>query len=148
MMTVTFFGHSKVGEDIQPRLEAVLRGLVEEHGMTTAYVGNNGDFDRMVQRVLATIKEEYPRLNCAVALEKLPRRGRETEIGVKIPTVYPEGLEAVPPRYAIDKRNRWMLQQSDVVVTYVTAPFGGAANFKLLAEKTGRAVINIADSVE
>ena len=70
------------------------------------------------------------------------------KIGVKIPTVYPEGLEAVPPRYAIDKRNRWMLQQSDVVVTYVTVPFGGAAKFKLLAEKTGRAVINIADSVE
>lgn len=34
-----------------------------------------------------------------------------------------------------------MIQQSDVVVTYVTHNFGGAAQFKELAEKQNKYVI-------
>ena len=41
-------------------------------------------------------------------------------------TVYPP-LESVPPRFAISKRNQWMVEQVDVVVAYVTHSWGGAA---------------------
>lgn len=60
-------------------------------------------------------------------------------------TVFPEGLESVPPKYAIARRNRWMLDISDYVVTYVTHRGGGAAQFMLLAQKKGKTVINLAD---
>lgn len=36
-------------------------------------------------------------------------------------------LESVPPRYAISKRNQWMLSESDMVIAYVTHGRGGAA---------------------
>lgn len=41
-------------------------------------------------------------------------------------TLYPEGLETVPQRFAIFHRNRWMVEHSDEVVCYVTHPWGGA----------------------
>ena len=41
-------------------------------------------------------------------------------------SVYPP-LESVPPRFAIPKRNQWMVQQSNVVVSYVLHDWGGAA---------------------
>ncbi|MBE6764742.1 MAG: hypothetical protein E7546_02525 [Ruminococcaceae bacterium] len=50
-------------------------------------------------------------------------------------TVLPEGIEAVPKRYAIIWRNKWMIAQSDCVVTCITRPFGGAAQFAELAQK-------------
>ena len=34
-------------------------------------------------------------------------------------TMFPEVLELVHPRYAIERRNGWMLERSDYFVTYV-----------------------------
>ena len=55
----------------------------------------------------------------------------------------PEGIEAVPPRFAIVWRNKWMLRQSDYVVTYVTHSWGGAAQFASLAERQKKTVIHL-----
>ena len=41
-------------------------------------------------------------------------------------TLYPR-LESVPRRFAISRRNEWMVQESDAVVAYVTHGWGGAA---------------------
>ena len=60
-------------------------------------------------------------------------------------TVFPAGLENVPPRFAIDRRNHWMLRQAEVVVVYVAHTFGGAAKFAAKAERQGKTVINLAD---
>ena len=59
-------------------------------------------------------------------------------------TIFPEGIESVPKRFAIDFRNKWMVSHSDCVVVYVNKSFGGAAKFLDIAEKRGLTVINIA----
>ena len=38
-----------------------------------------------------------------------------------------------------------MIQQSDIVVTYVTHNFGGAAQFKEMAEKRNKNVVEVSD---
>ena len=59
-------------------------------------------------------------------------------------TLFPDGIESVPRRVAISYRNKWMIKRSDYVVTYVTTHIAsGAAQFKELAEKQGKNVINI-----
>lgn len=58
-------------------------------------------------------------------------------------TLFPEGIEMVPRRYAISWRNRWMLRRADYVVTYVTHGWGGAAQFAELAKKQGKMVCNL-----
>ena len=58
-------------------------------------------------------------------------------------TLLPEGIETVPPRFAIEYRNKWMIDHSDIVVTYVTRSFGGAATFRDLAKKKGKIVIDL-----
>ena len=60
-------------------------------------------------------------------------------------TIFPEELAKVPRRFAIDKRNHWMIERSSVVVTYVKNNIGGAAKFKEIAEKKGLNIINISD---
>ena len=56
-------------------------------------------------------------------------------------TMLPGGIEEVPPRFAIVWRNKWMLRQSDYVVTYVTHFWGGAAQFAEMAVRQGKNVI-------
>lgn len=58
-------------------------------------------------------------------------------------TLLPDGIEVGPARFAIDRRNKWMVEQADYAITYVTHSWGGAAKFKELAEKKGKTVINI-----
>lgn len=49
----------------------------------------------------------------------------------------------MPPNYAISRRNMWMIDNADYVVTYVKYIVGGAARFKELSEKKGKIVINL-----
>lgn len=59
-------------------------------------------------------------------------------------TMLPEGIETVHPRFAISWRNKWMIKQSDYVVTYITHAWGGAAQFAEKAAKQNKIVINLA----
>ena len=61
-------------------------------------------------------------------------------------TILPDGIEDVPPRFAISYRNKWMLEKADYVITYVTHPTGGAALFKTAAQKLGKTVIECSTS--
>lgn len=140
-MTVAFFGHRDTGENIKPKIKEVVIDLIENHNADTFLVGNNGSFDAMAKGVLEEIEKLYPHIKYRVVLAYLPTEKREYDDHSH--SVYPEGIESVPLRFAISKRNELMVRQSDTVVTHVTRTYGGAYRFKTLAEKKGKRVINI-----
>ena len=142
-MTCTFFGHRTVHEKIEPTLRSTLIDLIENHGVNLFYVGNQGAFDSMVHRVLKELSTEYP-ITYHVVLAYMPKKANEFNATYYSDTIIVDGLEKVPKRYAIDFRNKWMVNHSDYVVTYVTHDAGsGAAKFKALAERQGKTIINI-----
>ena len=141
-MTVTFFGLKDTPKEIEPTLRATLVDLIENHGATEFYVGNNGNFDTMVRRQLENLSQTYP-ITYNVVLAYIPTKKNEYEDHSN--TILPEGIETVPKRFAISYRNKWMVEQSDVVVTYVTHSFGGAAQFKTMAERQGKTVIELSE---
>ena len=141
MVVCTFFGHRDCPETIKPYLREVLVDLITNQGVDTFYVGNQGRFDGIVRSVLRELEMEYPEIRYAVVLAYLP--GKKNEYDDFSDTILPEGIEAVHPRYAIDWRNRWMLQRSDFVVTYITHSWGGAAKFAEKAKREGKTVINL-----
>ncbi len=144
MVTCTFFGHKNTPQEIEPTLRSVLIDLIENKKVNSFYVGNQGHFDYMVRKALKQLKLDYPHISYAVVLAYMPIK--KTDYEDYSDTIFPDGLESVPPKYAISKRNRWMIDKSDFVVTYVKRIVGGAAQFKELAEKKGKTVINLADS--
>lgn len=141
-MTVTFFGHKDTPKEIEPTLRATLVDLIENHGATEFYVGNNGSFDTMVRRQLENLSQTYP-ITYNVVLAYLPTKKSEYDDYTN--TIYPEGIETAPKRFAISWRNKWMIEQSDVVVTYVTHTYGGAAQFKAMAQRQGKMVIELSE---
>ena len=141
-MTVTFFGHKDTPKEIEPTLRSTLIDLIENHGATEFYVGNNGNFDTMVRRQLENLSQTYP-ITYNVVLAYLPTKKSEYDDYTN--TIYPEGIETVHKRFAISYRNKWMIQQADAVVTYVTHTYGGAWQFKALAERQGKMVIELSE---
>ena len=142
MSACTFFGHRDCPSSIKSKLRKVLIDLIESHVVDMFYVGQQGSFDSMVRSVLKELVSLYPHINYAVVLERIPPKRDEFDIRDDSDTMLPEGIETVHPRFAISWRNKWMIKQSDYVVTYVTHSWGGAAQFAELAEKQKKTVIN------
>ena len=141
-MTVTFFGHKDTPKNTEPTLRTTLVDLIENHDATEFYVGNNGNFDTMVHRQLENLSQTYP-ITYNIVLAYIPTK--KSEYDELANTILPEGIETVPKRFAISYRNKWMIRQSDVVVTYVTHTYGGAAQFKEMAERQGKTVIELSE---
>ena len=139
-MVCTFFGHKDTPKEIEPTLRSTLIDLIENKNVNVFYVGNNGNFDTMVRRQLGDLSKTYL-ITYSVVLAYLPTEKNKNDNLTN--TIYPEGLETVPKRFAISRRNKWMIQQSDVVVTYVTHNFGGAAQFKEMAERQNKNVVEV-----
>ena len=142
MPACTFFGHRDCPETIKPKLKETLIDLISNYGIDTFYVGNHGHFDAHVRSTLKELKQEYPHIHYAVVLAYLP--GKKAEYEDLSDTILPEGIESVPPRFAISWRNTWMLKQSDYVVTYITHTQGGAAQFAEKAKRQKKEIIPLA----
>ncbi|MBR5515028.1 MAG: hypothetical protein IKU52_02355 [Clostridia bacterium] len=58
-MKCTFFGHRDIKNQIhiKKKLSEVLKDLIENKGIRTFYVGNNGSFDSLVQLTLKELKK-------------------------------------------------------------------------------------------
>ena len=141
MSVCTFFGHRDCPETIRPKLRAALVELIEERGVDSFYVGNHGTFDRMVRSLLRELSERYPHIRYSVVLAYVPQRWDEFDQRDFSDTMVPEGVETVPPRFAIAWRNKWMLREADYVVTYITHGWGGAAQYAEMAERWGKTII-------
>ena len=141
-MTCTFFGHRDTPSDVLPYIEEILSFLIENENVETFYVGNNGNFDRYVIKALRKIKEKYPEITYSIVLAYMPTSKNEYD---STETVYPEELAFVPKKFAISKRNDWMINKSDYVVTYIKYGFGGAKQFADKARRKNKTVIDIFD---
>ncbi len=137
-MVSTFFGHRDAPDTLAEELRKVLTVLLESGTIDVFYVGNSGNFDRLVSHILSELSSEYS-FECRIVLAYLPEQKRE----YSFETILPEGVENVPRKFAISYRNQWMIQQSDIVVTYVRRNYGGAYKYKELAKKKGKKVIEI-----
>ena len=139
--TCCFFGHREVTHNIRDKLTALIEKLITEDGVTDFYVGHQGQFDSMAYSVLKELKAKFPHIRYTVVLAYMPDEHIRELFGED--TLFPDGLETVPKRFAISKRNDWMIQQSDYAVCYVHKITGGAAKFREKAEKNGLRIIDV-----
>ncbi|MBQ9551866.1 MAG: hypothetical protein IJU96_03795 [Clostridia bacterium] len=140
MRACTFFGHRDTPQAAESILESVLLNLIEKEDVRSFYVGSQGSFDEMVIRQLSELEKTHG-IRYGIVLAYPPKKN--SNYADDPHTIYPEGLETVPQRYAIIKRNLWMLEHSAYVVTYVRREIGNASNFKQLADKKGKTVISL-----
>ncbi|WP_409968325.1 hypothetical protein RFF05_17725 [Bengtsoniella intestinalis] len=137
-MTVTFFGHSMVNhrEGVKVWLELVIPELIAQ-GATVFYSGGYGGFDALVAQVLQQEKQRCPHIESVLVLAYLQDHPYAKDYDS---TTYPE-LERVPKRFAILKRNQWMVGRSDVVVAYVNHGVSNAVKTLEYAKRKKKPVI-------
>ena len=137
-MIVMFCGHKETSEPDKLRrwLEETVETLIQR-GADTFYRGGYGAFDRLAANVVWSKKRLYPSVQSILVLPYLDRAVDATDYDS---TIYPP-LENVPRRFAISRRNEWMVDHSDVVVAYVIHEWGGAATTLRYAKRKHKEII-------
>jgi len=138
MSACTFFGHRDSPTDIKDILFKTIELLITRNGVEIFFVGNNGSFDRIVLNTLKELKGKYPHIKYFVVLAYLSKHSAYED------SIFPDGIEFIPKRFAINFRNNYMLSKSDYVITYTVCNVGGAVKFENMARKQNKTVINIA----
>lgn len=145
-MVITFFGHSStIYSDIDEKrlLEQIEK--VTKGNNVDFYLGGYGNFDALAKKCAKQYKTSHPNARIIFVspyLNKWLNDRREYLEKEYDEIVYPE-LENIPLRYAIAKRNEWMINHSDYLIAYVRTHFGGAYNALLYADKHNKPYTNL-----
>lgn len=142
-MVCTFFGHKDANLEIENELRSIIIDLIENHNVKVFYVGHQGNFDYLVRQNLEELCKIYTYIQYWIVLAYMPNQNHFLEQKYLSKTIYPDGLEKVPPKFAINRRNRWMIGKANYVVTHVKHNLSNASKFKEIAEREGKIVINI-----
>ena len=137
-MVYSFFGHRDVNASLQCDLYNYLEKLAkyDDHYFL---VGNEGAFDHYVQSTLKKLKKSYPNIKYSIVLAYLPK---PDDIQIEN-SLYPEGLENIPLRFAIVNRNKWMIDHSDAVIYFQERTWGGVASAIEYAIKKEKFLIHL-----
>ena len=149
--TVTFFGHRYVERitNIEYNLEEIIGTLLREKEYVEFLVGRDGEFDQIVASCITRCKKKIRDDNSSMTWV-LPYPTADMTKNIKEYEAYYDDIEICEasskshPKAAITKRNRSMIDRSDLVVCYVEHESGGAYKAMKYAEKIGKSFINIA----
>lgn len=146
-MIITFCGHS----DYQSRVEDEQRiyAFLEEtagNEPLELYLGGYGAFDTFALRCGENYRKFHSDVKLILVTQYLDpnhRKNLDLETQRYDEIVYP-GLERVPPRFAISHRNRWMVEQADAVIAFVSHEWGGAYQMLSYAKRKGTRIFQLA----
>ncbi|OQB12611.1 MAG: hypothetical protein BWY15_02174 [Firmicutes bacterium ADurb.Bin193] len=141
----TFFGHRDVLSDIKDSLTKEIERHITEKGVTTFYVGDYGNFDRMAAGILSGMEKNYPHIEVRKVLAYISGKKAGFAPSREENTLCPDGLEFAPWKFAVTHRNRWMVEQSDYLISYVRSSYGGAYEALKYAKGKGKNIVNLAD---
>ena len=119
-----------------------LRVVIEElisRGATEFYLGGYGGFDSLAASTVRSLKASHPNIRLILVI---PYLNREYDSKAYDELLYPP-LENVLPRYAISKRNEWMVEEAQIVVSYVTHDWGGASKTLAFAKRKKKEIISV-----
>ena len=136
--TVSLFGHRKIDNlrNLEERLGKITRELIRTKTYVDFLIGRNGEFDEYAASVIKRVQKEVGKENNSITLV-LPYKIRGLEYYEKYydSIIIPERVCTAYPKSAITLKNRWMIEQSKLVIGYVERDEGGAYNALKYASK-------------
>ncbi|MBQ7408079.1 MAG: hypothetical protein IJW13_02250 [Clostridia bacterium] len=129
-MIITFCGHSQVifTDEEKSVLRNILVDEINKNPISKFYLGGYGDFDGLCLRTLRELKHDFPSIEILFITPYLDKNYSKLGLAKYYydDVIFPP-IESVPRKFAILKRNEWMVEQADLVIAYVKYSWGGAA---------------------
>lgn len=142
MSSCTFIGHKDCPYYIKEKIRVAIEDLIMYRNVTDFYIGTNGMFDKYVYDILCDLEKTY-RIKIQVVLSYLNIKQNEYYDNIK--TLFPFELSLVPKRFAIVKRNNYMISKSQYMVCYVNNTYTNAYKYIDMARKRKLQIINLGE---
>lgn len=138
--SATFIGHNECfGLDSKQVRSEIIKLI--EMGVTEFYSGGMGNFDWMCAHIVYDLKKAYPHIHNYLVIPYLSFSIREPKYFDSI--IYPDGFEKYHFKAAIPARNKYLVDNSQYALCYITHNWGGAAQTYERAKKKRLIIINL-----
>lgn len=148
-MIITFCGHSDFWKNREYERK-VLSFLQEKIGDIPAelYFGGYGGFDSFAYDCGKKYKMNHPNISLVFVTPYFEASRQHTHLkyqeGMYDLILYPD-MANVPPRFAISRRNRYMVEKANFIIAYVEHSWGGAYQTYKYAKRKGKVIFNLAE---
>lgn len=152
-MIISFAGHAFVcsNSKVKETVKEQIKNNIDLNEKVVFYLGGYGEFDEICALACRELKQEY---NNIELIYVTPYFGLSEQLKIKEMqkygycdmSIYPP-IEKTPPRYAILKRNEWVVKNSDIIIVYINHFYGGAYKSFQAAKRKGKKIINIYDLI-
>lgn len=146
-MIITFCGHSTFTPtpEYEQKLLSLLHELVVD-GNTEFFLGEHGAFDTFAYECCKKFKATHPNVKLIFVTPYISPEYQKNHLNYQEKRydhmIYPP-LENVPPKFAISRRNKWMVQKSDLVIAYIRHDWGGAYKTYQYARHLGKKICDL-----
>ncbi len=148
---VTFCGHAnfKGTKELENKILSILESLIGDNA-AAFYLGGYGEFDIFAYYCCVKYKETHPKVSIVFVTPYLSLEYQKNHLSCKKEKydyiVYAE-TEAIPPKFAIIYRNKYMIEKANFVIAYVNHNWGGAYKTLLYAKRKGKVIFNLAEEL-
>ena len=148
-MIIAFFGHSEYMSSLEDedKLMSFLESKVKNYPCEF-YFGGYGGFDRFAYTCSKKFKKKHPWVKLKLIVPYISKKHTENSDlseSEKLDEIIYPALESVPPKFAILHRNKWIVDQADIIITYLTRSYGGAYKTYLYAARKKKEIYNMAE---
>lgn len=147
MISCTFAGHRVLyHSDLKEKIENSILSLLQSDSHALFYLGGMGEFDYACVNILHIIRKKYPHYSFSIILV-LPYMIQQLNLKKDYfeyaydEIILPAELDDLHYKAAIPKRNQWMIDHSEYLITYLFRNHGGAWNTIRYAEKKKKTII-------
>lgn len=139
-----FLGHKDAPATLFPELEREIKKCIDEENIKTFFVGNHGNFDLMCIEALKKWKVLNPEIQPYLLT---PYYSPLSPIFLPHGfngTYFPEGMERIPPKFAIPRLNHMMIKECDYLIaflTHTTSPLYPIFQYALSQQKKNKLII-------
>ena len=143
----SFCGHRDADSSLRTQIKAAIMDIIENEDITTFYSGGMGNFDSLCESVVRELKRIYPLKLYLIAphmTQKINRDGKyykELYDDIIIPD-----LGEVHYKRAITERNKWIVEQSEIVLCCIYRSGGGAYQTYQYAQRLRKICVDYVSS--
>ena len=152
-MIIGFAGHSLISskEKVKEKVKEQIRKNIMDSMRITFYLGGYGEFDEICAEVCRELKREYSNVELVyvtpyITISEQAKIKEMQSRSLYDASLYPP-IENTPLKFAISKRNQWMMANVDLVIAYVSHSYGGAYKSLQTAKSKKKKIINICDFI-
>ena len=139
------FGHRNVFDNTNVELDNAINTAIQQ-GCTVFYTGAMGEFDSLFSTAVRKAKRTYPHIKLICVKPYFTNdinTDRDYYTVMYDDVIIPDELAGVHYKAAIKARNRWMIDNSDIVIAYTIWDYGGTYEAQRYAEKKSKSIITI-----